>query len=89
MIGTSELRLDGNAIGGLLVEIFGADVTADPCTCANCGARGEVARLDVYVGAGIVARCPYCESVVVRVVQGRGRMWVDLSGAASLELGAQ
>jgi hypothetical protein len=87
MIGTSELRLDGNAIGGLLLELFGAELTAAPCVCAGCGAREEMARLDVYVGAGIVVRCRHCESVMVRIVQGHGRTWLDLSGAASLELG--
>jgi hypothetical protein len=87
MIGTSELRLDGNAIGGLLLELFGAELTAAPCVCASCSAREEMARLDVYVGAGIVVRCRHCESVMVRVVQGQGRTWLDLSGAASLELG--
>jgi len=87
MIGTSELRLDGNAIGGLLLELFGAELTAAPCVCAGCGAREEMARLDVYVGAGIVVRCRHCESVMVRIVQGQGRTWLDLSGAASLELG--
>jgi hypothetical protein len=86
MIGTSELRLDGNAIGGLLLELFGAELTAAPCVCAGCGAREEMARLDVYVGAGIVVRCRHCESVMVRIVQGQGRTWLDLSGAASLEL---
>jgi hypothetical protein len=87
MIGTSELRLDGNAIGGLLLELFGTELTAAPCVCASCGAREEMARLDVYVGAGIVVRCRHCESVMVRIVQGQGRTWLDLSGAASLELG--
>ena len=67
MIGTSELRLDGNAIGGLLLELFGAELTAAPCVCASCGAREEMARLDVYVGAGIVVRCRHCESVMVRI----------------------
>jgi hypothetical protein len=89
MTGIAELRLDGNAIGGLLGELFGAELTASPCTCAGCGARDEMARLDVYVGAGIVVRCRHCGSVMVRIVQGRGRTWLDLSGTASLQLGAQ
>ena len=33
--------LDGNAVGGLLHDVFGAEVTAVPCTCGSCGARGE------------------------------------------------
>jgi hypothetical protein len=87
MIGTSDLRLDGNAIGGVMLELFGFEATAMPCICSGCGAREEVARLDVYTGAGIVVRCRHCEAVMIRIVQGRGRTWLDLSGTASLELG--
>jgi len=86
MIGTSELRLDGNAIGGLLLELFGVEVTAAPCVCAGCGAREEMARTDVYVGAGIVVRCRHCESVLLRVVRSGDRVWLDLRGTAVIEL---
>ena len=86
MTGVAELRLDGNAIGGLLLELFGTELTAAPCVCAGCGAREEMARLDVYVGAGIVVRCRHCESVILRVVQGGGRTWLDVSGASVIEL---
>jgi hypothetical protein len=86
MIGTSDLRLDGNAIGGLLLELFGAEVTAAPCVCAGCGAREELARTDVYVGAGIVVRCRHCESVMLRVVRSGDRAWLDLRGTAVIEL---
>ena len=87
MIGTDDLRLDGNAVGGLLLELFGVELTAAPCVCAGCGARDELARLDVYTGAGIVVRCCHCEAVMIRIVQGGGRTWVDLSGTAVIELG--
>ena len=89
MIGTAELRLDGNAVGGLLGELFGVDLTAMPCTCGGCGAREQMACLDVYVGAGIVVRCCHCDSVMIRIVQGRGRTWLDLSGTALLQVDAQ
>jgi uncharacterized protein DUF6510 len=84
-----DLKLDGNAIGGLLLELFGAELTASPSVCSGCGAREEVARLDVYTGAGIVVRCCHCEAVMIRIVQGRGRTWLDLSGTASLELAGE
>jgi len=86
MTGTAELRLDGNALGGVLGELFGVDLTVMPCTCGGCGAREQMACLDVYVGAGIVVRCCHCDSVMIRLVQGRGRTWLDLRGVASLEL---
>ena len=83
-----DLKLDGNAIGGILLEFFGDELTAAPCVCGGCGAREEVARLEVYVGAGLVVRCPHCEAVLIRIVQSRARTWLDLSGTASLELGS-
>ena len=84
---TSEMKLDGNAIGGLLREIFTMEMTTAVGTCASCGAVNEMGRLHVYVHApGTVVRCPAFEAVLMRIVRGRGRYWVDLSGTRSLEL---
>lgn len=84
---TEEMRLDGNAIGGLLQEIFAMEMTAAVGTCAACGAVNEVGRLHVYIHApGTVVRCPACEAVLMRIVRGRGRYWIDLSGTRTLEL---
>jgi uncharacterized protein DUF6510 len=81
-----EKRLDGNAIGGLLQEIFTMDMTVARGTCASCGAVNEVGRVHVYVHApGTVVRCPGCEQVLMRIVRGGGRYWVDLTGMRSLE----
>jgi uncharacterized protein DUF6510 len=85
---TYERMLDGNAIGGLLNELFGVELTAAPCVCGGCGAREEMARLDVYVHApGVVARCRHCGDVMIRIVRGPDRTWIDLSGTTRLELG--
>jgi len=83
---TRDLKLDGNAIGGLMFELVGSDLTAAISVCGGCGAHEEMARLDVYVGAGFVVRCPHCNAVMIRIVQGRGRTWLDLSGTASVAL---
>lgn len=84
---TAEMRLDGNAIAGLLREIFAIEMTTAIGTCANCGAVNEVGRLQVYVQApGTVVRCPSCEAVLMRFVRGRGRYWMDMSGTRTLEL---
>ncbi|HEX2682046.1 MAG TPA: DUF6510 family protein [Candidatus Dormibacteraeota bacterium] len=81
-----DRRVDGNAIGGVLREIFALEVTAALGTCASCGAVNEVGRVHVYVHApGTVVRCPDCEAVLMRVVHGKGRYWVDLTGMRSLE----
>jgi hypothetical protein len=82
-----DLKLDGNAIGGLLLELFGTEATVAVSVCGSCGAHEPVARLDVYVhAAGTVVRCAHCESVLMRVVRAPDRLWIDLSGMGSLEL---
>ena len=85
----SEAKLDGNSIGGLLREIFTMEMTTAEATCAGCGAVNAVGRVDVYLRApGAVVRCPGCEQVLMRIVQGRGRYWVDLRGMRCLEFAA-
>jgi hypothetical protein len=78
--------LDGNAIGGLMLEIFGAEMTTATAVCAGCGAVAAVAEVVVYLEApGTVARCRSCDSVLMVVVDVRGTKCVDLRGLASLE----
>jgi hypothetical protein len=80
-------RLDGNAAAGILAELFGREVTLATGVCGSCRASAFVAELQVYVRApGMVVRCPVCEAVLIRIVEGRGRTWLDLSGLATLEL---
>jgi hypothetical protein len=78
---------DGNALAGPLREVFAVDVTAAVGRCAGCGRVGSVATLRVYDRApGLVARCPDCDGVVLRLVRGPDRVWLDLRGAVSLEI---
>ena len=73
--------LDGNAIGGLLLEVFATEMTAATGTCAHCGAVAQVAELVVYLEApGTVARCRTCDSVLLVVTEVRGTKCVDLRG---------
>ena len=77
--------LDGNAIGGLLIEVFGTEMTAAAGTCASCGSVSPVAELAVYMPAlGTVVRCRACDAVLMAFVQIRGVTCVDLQGLASL-----
>jgi Family of unknown function (DUF6510) len=82
-----DLMLDGNALGGMMLELFGSDMTTVDTMCGNCGWHEPMARVDVYRGAGLVVRCRHCENILIRIVQGRDRTWIDLSGTASLGLG--
>ena len=35
---------------------------------------------------GVVARCPTCDQVLLRLVHGPGRTWMDLRGLTYLQL---
>ncbi|GAA3336365.1 DUF6510 family protein [Amorphoplanes nipponensis] len=79
--------VDGNAMAGDLRELFAVDVTTAVATCAGCGEPCVVARLRVWGPApGLVARCPSCDGVVLRLVRGPERAWLDLRGAVSLQV---
>jgi hypothetical protein len=82
--------LDGNAIGGQLLEVFGAELTTAHGVCAACGAAAPVAELAVYVRApGTVVRCRACGGVlIVLAATVRGVTCVDLRGLSTLEPGA-
>jgi hypothetical protein len=78
--------LDGNAIAGLLYDVFGAEMTTATGACASCGASGPVAELVVYVRApGTVVRCRSCGSVLMVLATVREITCVDLRGLARLE----
>ena len=77
--------VDGNAIGALLIDVFGTEMTAANSTCRICGASRPVAELVVYQRApGTVVRCRTCGSVLMVFVKVHGVTCVDLDGLASL-----
>lgn len=43
--------LDGNAIAGLLHDMFSSEMTTATGTCATCGSASIVAELVVYLQA--------------------------------------
>ena len=80
--------LDGNAIGGLLQEVFGTEMTNATGMCATCGVAGPVAECVVYLRApGTVVRCRNCGYVLMVLVKVRGMNCVDLQGLATLGRG--
>lgn len=82
-----ETRLDGNAVAGLMAELFGREMTLAPGVCGSCGDRALLAEQHVYGRSpGTVVRCRACTAVLVRVVEAPGRTWLDLRGLATLEI---
>jgi hypothetical protein len=85
-----EKKLDGNAAGGILQEIFPFEMTLVQATCTGCGATNAVGALAVYMhGMGTVVRCPACENVLMRVVHAKGRYWLDMQGVRVLQINVE
>jgi hypothetical protein len=67
----SDTHVDGNAIGGLLIDVFGQEMTDAHGCCANCGDINPVGALIVYRGGpGDVVRCPSCSTVLIVATPG-------------------
>ena len=81
-----ELMLDGNAVAGLLQELFAVEMTTAVGTCGTCGAAGPVGAVHVYRGAGVVLRCPHCGNMLAKLVKSDSRVWIDFTGIRSLEV---
>jgi hypothetical protein len=83
-----QLRLDGNAAGGLLQELFVHELTSARGACASCGAVAEIGAEHLYMYAqapGAVLRCRGCEDVLMVLVHAGGRFRLGMPGFAWLE----
>jgi Family of unknown function (DUF6510) len=80
-------HLDGNAAAGELSNLFAVDITAAEGRCSHCGTARPFAQAHLYMdGPGLVARCPDCENVLLRLVKARQRVFLDLQGMAYLSV---
>jgi NAD-dependent SIR2 family protein deacetylase len=78
---------DGNALAGPLQDVVHLDITAAVGRCTGCGRTAAMAEVRVFDHApGLVARCPACDQVLLRLVRGQGRAWLDLRGLTYLQL---
>ena len=82
---TQATWLDGNAIAGLLVELFGTEMTSVDRACASCGEHRAVGAHRLYRSAGLVLRCPACGDIAMRITLGEERHVVTMQGSWTLE----
>jgi Family of unknown function (DUF6510) len=77
--------LDGNAIAGLMQQVFGSEMTTATTVCRYCGATRALAELVVYLEApGTVVRCRTCGGILMVFARHRLMTCVDLGGLAEL-----
>ena len=81
----NDTHVDGNALGGMMMEVFGREMTDAHGSCASCGTVHQIGAMLVYRGAGDVMRCPTCGNVVTVAVTIRERTRVHLTGVRWLE----
>ena len=80
--------LDGNAIAGQLMDVFGVELTTAIGTCGTCGDTAPVAERVVYLRSpGTVVRCRSCTSILMVLTTIRGVHCVDLGGLADIGVG--
>ena len=86
--GADALTLDANAAAGMLMEIFGTEMTIAASRCTYCGNRAQLGTLRAYMHApGLVLRCSVCAQVVMRVMRRQdGSYLVDARGAAYIRM---
>jgi Zn finger protein HypA/HybF involved in hydrogenase expression len=81
-----RLMVDGNAVAGLLREVFAVEMTTATAMCDTCGASDSVGALHVFRGAGVVMRCPHCDNVLLTIVTDDMRVSVSFAGLRTLQV---
>jgi hypothetical protein len=81
-----ELMLDGNAVAGLLQEVFAVEMTTAIATCGACRARAALGATHVFRGAGLVLRCPHCDNALLTIVERDARVWLGFPGVRAVQL---
>ena len=79
--------LDGNALAGVMHDLFARDMTTMGHKCTSCGRTGVLAEMAVYVsGPGTVARCRDCDTILLMLSERRAMYCIDMPGMAQAVL---
>ena len=82
-----DLHTDANHIAALLEQALGPAATSMPRRCQSCREVGPLAAHRLYRGAGLVARCPHCGDLAVKVALLGERVMVEWRGTYELRPG--
>ncbi len=79
--------LDGNALAGLLHDLFDVEMTIASVECVSCGRLGEMGSLWAFVESpGYILRCPDCQNIILRMTVTPDEVFLDGRGAAYLRI---
>jgi len=79
------MHKDGNAIAGMLMEIFEVEMTTERRTCQSCGQANEIGAHLLYAGAGYVLRCPICGDMAAAIATVPDAPRITMFGSWSVE----
>ncbi|HEX7145720.1 MAG TPA: DUF6510 family protein [Gaiellaceae bacterium] len=80
-------RVDGNAMAGMLGEIFVHEMTAARVACGGCGRIEAIGAEHAYMDApSVVLRCCHCEGVLLVLTRARDNYVLGLGKASWLEV---
>lgn len=85
----TQVRLDGNAAGGMLRDLFAFDLTGASGQCAACGRTAQIGGQHLYLhplSPGAVLRCQSCENILMVIVHAGGRYRFGLQGLKWLQI---
>jgi hypothetical protein len=84
----TNLMVDGNAVAGVLGEVFVHEMTSARVACNGCGEIEPIGAEHAYVQApGIVLRCCHCEEVLLVITQRGGRYLLGFKESRWLQIG--
>jgi Family of unknown function (DUF6510) len=85
---SESLHTDGNEIGGILGQVFVAEVTSAGRVCQSCRQDNPVGAHRLYHGAGLVLRCPSCGDLAAVIAVRSDHYVISLHGTWTLATSA-
>ena len=86
---SSTQVLHGNAVAGLLQEIFVLEIPTAQLQCETCSSVDAVGALRLYAAPmGAVLRCIHCDGILMRVAHTPHGRWLEMTGTRYLRFGS-
>jgi hypothetical protein len=86
-MGDADLMVDGNALAGVLGEVFVHEMTSARIACDRCGEVEPIGAEQAYMQApGAVLRCCHCDAVLLVMMQQDGKHLLGFERIRWLEI---